>query len=170
MSSEREAYMAKVRDLIQRYGWFHQSVGGGDNGEPSFSYTVGLHPGSPELIVQILGSDLSSPLFWALYEARELARATGLIPVPFVSREGEGMYFWVQRVHPAVLREDLTVACYLHEERGVEEGLVASQVVWPDEHGRWPWESEADEVCRRQQNLASADRAWSGTPVGWIQD
>ena len=125
-------YLESMRDKVARYGWAVQWVEG-DALWPSFAYTVGLTPhGLPELLItgatpDKLGMWLNGPAELCL---REQAAPTPGSRRPFAD---------------GVLTEAVPVAQPGWHLRiaGTFYGPVvrATQLVWQDERGRWPWDA-----------------------------
>lgn len=127
-------YERSILALINTHGVAIQGVGG-DEGSPSFAYTVGLAAhehaefiimGLPMGVAQALLNDLSSHVFTGQkFEAgdviHELVRG-----------------FPVRLVSVADSRELMTMSNRIYGDG--ENPLDALQVAFPDAEGVWPWE------------------------------
>ncbi|MEV6907288.1 DUF4262 domain-containing protein [Amycolatopsis sp. NPDC051071] len=130
----RDDYLVEeVRPLIRQYGWMVQTVDGGGV-QPAYAYTVGLtDAGMPELVVTGLRERRSGQLLNFL--AQEAVRSGP--PEP-----GEVLPAAVG--WPALEVVPLS-APFVHMPTAVllyGEDFRALQVVYEDEHGRWPWDRE----------------------------
>jgi hypothetical protein len=119
-------------------------------GSLDFAYTVGVYHtfGQPELVMfGLSGSDMPS---W-LNTAVELGRDKGW-PGPEEPFDGvlEGFDTQVRGVHPSWYRALLGTALSFY--RGV--AVPFRQLVWPDRHGRWPWDEDATASSRTRQAFA----------------
>lgn len=135
----------KVLPTLEEWGWYVISVAD----KPVFSYSVGLfeHFKHPEIILFGLDSNTSHGL---INDAGKRVRegykyATGC-------RYGELLKDYdceFRHVDPARYEGYLNYA--LHYYRG--SAFPAIQLIWPDEQGRFPWESNFDERFRADQIL-----------------
>lgn len=133
----QDEYLNHILELIHEYGWAVQGVGAGD-GEPTFSYTVGLHgKGAPEFILFGLPFEIAQPILNDL--AKRAANGTRF--------EHGQVLDDVLRGYPAMLlevgdtTEHLTVANRIAEPTLPIGGQIkAWQVAYPDRDGLWPWE------------------------------
>lgn len=116
-------------------------------GCPEHSYSVGLWHSfeQPEVIVFGLPSEIASELIEAIAdeaaEGVEFAtnsRHDGLLQAYAVRFEA---------VPPRCHATHLPLACWAHET----EQFPVLQIVWPDKHGRWPWEEGVREGFRDAQ-------------------
>jgi hypothetical protein len=130
-------------DAVIRHGWSALWVAG----SLDVAYTVGLwHTfGEPELVMfGLSGDDMAS---W-LNTAVELGRDKGW---PELQRpyDGvlEGFETQVREVHPSWYRALFGAALGFY--RGV--AVPFRQLVWPDRHGRWPWDEGATPSSRARQ-------------------
>lgn len=131
----------------------------GDEEYPEFAYTVGLARGTgqAEVIVVGLPADVAQELLNRVAdlvdEGRRFVagdRATDIadgFPVEFravTAKQGEAHLRW---------------AHWLHGDAPFD--IV--QLVYPDRHGRWPWDPATDSAFRWQQPLLDAKKlpAWA---------
>lgn len=136
---------ASLDDMIARYGWAVQGVFGSPDA-PGFSYTVGLsQKGLPEIIVfglppQVAHVFLNSlgrrfttdgvpPLDVDLLDVAERYPAR-LVPVP----------------RPAADQ-------YLYQALHRYPEYTAVQLVWTDEHSRYPWDDGFDPALVSRQPI-----------------
>ena len=128
-----DAYIQKIEGLIAEYGWAVQGVGAGD-GDPQFSYTVGLTAlGHPEIIIESLPP----------------APALGILNIIGGAIKEQGRRFEPGDVVRGILGNDLPLAFI--EARKTDDLTVvgriygtrdALQAVWCDTAGRFPWDEE----------------------------
>ncbi len=124
-----EDYLDVVRRKIRTYGWAIQYV----EDRVPFAYTIGRTPlGLPELLVTGV-----SPLR-ALHLLREFAgrieSTLRLPPGKQVALSRRDHVEIVKVAHPDA-HMGFAIRLYGREVR-------AMQLVWTDEHGRWPWASD----------------------------
>jgi hypothetical protein len=127
-----EHYLRMIEDKIATYGWCIQGVEK-DRWRPGFAYTVGLTPlGHHELLVTGMKHRDAASLLNDL--AHHLVCHDGS---PFVAgdrqqlKDGMSIEF-VDVAEPTV---HLVTALSLYGP-----GIRAVQLVYADDHGRWPWE------------------------------
>jgi len=131
---------------VTRYGWSTLWVAG----SLDFAYTIGVYHtfGQPELVMfGLQGEDMAA---W-LNTTVELGRDKGW-PEPEQPFDGviEGFRTQVRDVHRSWYRAMFGAALSFY--RGV--AVPFRQLVWPDRHGRWPWEDEATPSSRARQAFA----------------
>ncbi len=134
-------YFSEVRDTIRRYGWMVQFV---EDDRRPFAYTIGLHDHAmPELAVTGLAPHHSARLLnWA---AAHCVRGLGLAPGQQFSDPSGTLLEVVNIDHPDA-----------HLKFAVALGgpdVLAQQLVWADNRGRWPWEAGWGHGRRRQPVL-----------------
>ncbi|MGD9954871.1 MAG: DUF4262 domain-containing protein [Candidatus Nanopelagicales bacterium] len=124
-------YLDLMRGKVERYGWALQYVEG-DALWSSFAYTIGLTPhGLPELLVtgvprDQLGMRLNGPAALCLRD--------GVPPEPGSRRSfADGVL--TEAVPVAQPWWHLRIATMFY---GTD--VRATQLVWQDERGRWPWD------------------------------
>ncbi len=123
-------YLVGVRSRIASYGFTVQAVEG-DRLRCGFLYTVGLtERDEPELVVTGMSQRRGYELLVDL--AHHVLHATAWRPGEIVPLVGGPV---VQMVRVDVPDAHLIVAGSLYGP-----ALRALQVVWRDDHGRWPWE------------------------------
>ena len=97
-------YEKRLIAKIAEYGWFCMSVGGGDEGEPPFSYTIGLWETlcTPELIVFGLESKV---MYWLLADMIDrLKTGEQLVDGARISGLLLDYDFIARAVHPSQIR------------------------------------------------------------------
>lgn len=139
-----DEFMAGVIDDIDETGWAVVAVEG-DRGQHVSSYTVGLTRlhGHPELIVSGGGFEQAHHVLDELAEAVHAGRR--LAPGQVLSR-GE-----VGRECVLVAVADPSRLVLAQAVYGRFMPVMALQVVWADQDGRWPW--ELCEHHRRNQEM-----------------
>jgi len=144
------------RDLltnIEKYGWQSTSVFG-EKGSPGFSYTIGLFHsyGFPELI--ILG--LPTKIAHAIFSRAATAAASGE-PVP------------LDKPSDRLIAPDTCEFCrvpvatygeYVLSSRWYYQGdnFPLYQLVWPSEHGLFPWDPKTTQAFRAEQPIIGTSR------------
>ena len=137
---------ARLAEVIRRYGWFIQYVGGGPcpapgcdcTGEdgPAFGYTVGLFGlGHPELL--IFGTDPGTAQ-GVLNDLGERVRAGGnLVPGRMITFEQ-----WPHRIVPEVVPNpgDIVFSANRFYQRPDEASVPVLQLSYDDLNGRFPWD------------------------------
>lgn len=154
---DHDAYVGRIRRLIEEHGWAVQAVAGGGDDLP-FAYTVGLaEPGDPELLVAGLPLDVAHRLLNDIVRAAQTGRVAleGGVSVAGADLDGD--------FSPHVFRLVAMDRVYLSDRyalfnvgRAVLEcPLVrALQVVWPDAGGRYPDEAGYDAARHPQPVFA----------------
>ena len=139
------AFDKKVLPTLEEWGWYVISVAD----EPAFSFSIGLfeHFKHPEIIVFGLDSKRSHRI---VNDAGRRIREGHKYSVGV--RYGDLLKdydceFGV--VDPA--RYDGYLNYALHYYRG--SSFPAIQLIWPDTHGRFPWDSTFEESFRADQPL-----------------
>ena len=148
-------YEKRLIDQIAEYGWFCLTVAGGEEGEPQFSYTIGLWEtlGTPELIVFGLESKLS---YWMLADMIDRLKAgERLVDGARISGLLVDHDCVARAVHPSQIRvKYLNSAIWYRRFRTGDEAVEAFQLFWPGvPDGLFPWESGCDAVVREKQPL-----------------
>lgn len=142
-------YEKNILAHIDQYGCSVTSVADPDDGEPPFSYSIGIarSAGAPEMIVVGLASKLGH---WLVNEYCRRVSAgerfePGLLYDGFL--EGFPVQFSaVDRLH----RENyMRSATWLHDGPDFD----AVQLIWPSTSGVWPWDAEASDWFRANQPL-----------------
>jgi hypothetical protein len=153
-----DAHAATTVETVTRFGWTALHVAG----SLDFAYTVGVwHTfGQPELVMfGLTGPDMQT---W-LNTFVELGRDKGW-PAPDEPFDGvlDGFETELRDVHPSWYRALFGTALGFY--RGV--AVPFRQLVWPDRHGRWPWDESATPSSRTRQAFAwqpvaeHAEGAW----------
>jgi hypothetical protein len=122
-------YLDYVRAMIRDWGWMVQTVEG-DRLHPPWAYTVGLTSlGAPELLVTGLSQqpayDLLRDLTLGVLHGTMLPTGTTTV------RLGRTVQF----LHVEVPDAHLHIAVDIYGPQ-----IRATQVVWQDDRGKWPWE------------------------------
>lgn len=143
-----------VRDhmdaMIATHGWAVQAVFDPEGKEPSFTYTVGLSRSVlPELIVFGLPGRVAHQF---LSHAREYMAEHGMPPLDTDMDEfAEGL----PTRFVLVPREKADEFMFAALDRYPD--YTAIQIVWPDEHGRFPWDAECDPAVKDAQPVLRAE-------------
>ena len=125
-------YFKMIEDKIATYGWFIQGVEK-DRWRPGFAYTVGLTPlGHPELLVTGMKPPVGARLLNDI--AHHLVFHDGL-PLLAGDRQQLKDGLTLEVVDVAEPTVHLVMARELYGP-----GIRAVQLVYADDHGRWPWE------------------------------
>jgi hypothetical protein len=150
LDDQEKSFVAQVLE----HGWFRTNVFEDDDG-PGFSYTTGFWLGvkAPEIIVFSLKSEIAHAVLWDLYRA---AAAGTVFPV------GQRL----SNVFGNIDAVFLPVAKPLYPEHlGWSRWFYGSddwpcvQHVWPDAHGKFPWEAGYEvRFANSQPNLTG--EAW----------
>ncbi len=129
----RDDYLIEeVRPLIRQHGWMVQTVDGG-GAQPPFAYTVGLtDAGMPEFVVTGLRERRSGQLL--NFFAREAVRSGPPEPGETLTAAGWPALEVVSLSSPPA---HMLTAVLLYGE-----DFRALQLVYEDEHGRWPWDRD----------------------------
>lgn len=126
---------AKLADIIAEHGWALLSVLAGEN-SPRFTYTVGLAgKGLPELIIFGLDQTSARPVLNDLARrlVEGLALSTGDRLVKIAT-----MHLVAVELSDNDVQENLRLAAVFADH------FTAFQMVWPDQNGKFPWESGYD--------------------------
>jgi hypothetical protein len=146
-------YERKLLQNIESHGWQCTSVGAGD-GEPGYSYTIGLYHsfGVPELMIVGLSPATSHAILGVAADAARNGRPLPLDEPTSLLIEG---YTCVFAKVPVERYDDYVLSASWYYQ-GHEFPLY--QVVWPSKDGVFPWEAGASEAfCSAQ-------------PVGGLHD
>jgi hypothetical protein len=159
MSSHDDPFLDRVRAIVDEHGWLVQGVFPTYDDPPGtvpFAYTVGLaRHGKPELIIFGAGWEQMAGIL-------NLVAGRALDGVDYT--DGLRLHHVLQD-HPVRLvvvpdsRQHLTVANTLAHLEGwwtSQAPLPALQVVWPDPHDRFPWDSGYAYELGRQPVLGAA--------------
>lgn len=131
---QEDAHLARV---IRRHRWAVQHVGGEDDDEPPFGYTIGLFGlGHPELVVVGLGVDTAHAVLQRV--AGEVAAGRDLVPGELVRWDGgrPGQLF----VEPSPNPGEVLLGANRFYRRPPEHSVPAFQLTWAHEDGVFPWE------------------------------
>lgn len=143
-----ERYAATLRQGLDQHGFVAVPVLG-DQNNPSFCYTVGLHANfrHPEIIVFGLPPDT------AVGSMNEIA-----------DRIKHGEKMTPNQVYTDIFRNTRAVFHAVQSSRAADHMVIANQLygrgmyqalqlIWPDQEGRFPWEDGFDERFRRSQPM-----------------
>jgi len=156
-----DAGEAKLMSDVERHGWSVMKVS--NDAVPDFAYSVGLHRtfGHPELIAFGLDLDVMHRLINDVGEAvRGSARfRSGAISDAFL--EGFGVTF--RAVPQYQYAGHLGWARWFYDS----DDFPALQLVYPDRHGRWPWQSGVSEEFRAIQPVLAdmPEPPWAKRPA-----
>lgn len=139
---------------IQRKGWHHFAVRGGD-GQPGFTFSVGhfLNLNHPELIVLGLKDSLASRLLdSAAVRIRGLNKPYQ--PYRLYNDIADGLEVMFLPVAFPHYKEYLGFANWFYQS--LPAPYPALQMVWPDPKGVFPWQPGYDARFHRAQPLLGA--------------
>lgn len=131
MNGPHPDLVADMRTLVDRYGWGIQHVlPNVDTDEAPFSYTVGLTArGWPELIITGLPADVAQQFIRnAVDEQQEHGPFQAGDRTEELTESGFVLFTEAEDVH------GMTVTA------AIVGSFTALQMVWPDSHGRFPWD------------------------------
>ena len=144
-------YERKLLANIESYGWQCTSVGAGD-GQPCFSYTIGLFQsfGYPELMIIGLPSDVAHGVLSVAANAAHEGKPLN-VDEPIDSLvEGYSCVF--VKVPEESYGQYVLSASWYYEGNA----FPLYQVVWPSEEGRFPWHARAGKKFRAAQPVVGA--------------
>ena len=137
-----DEYLDSLRDTIADHGWVVQFV---EDGQRSFAYTIGLHErGLPELVIAGLQAQTSARLLNSIAHMI-VDDGTTLQPAMHIDYQGEFLLEVVEVEHPDVHLKFAVSLC--------GAAIRAYQLVWTDDHRRWPWDRGWSHGRRRQPVL-----------------
>lgn len=152
-------YERNIVSDVREYGWFCTHVGG-DETQPSFTYTTGfwLTAGVPEMIVFGLPGEAAHGIFWDIFRS---AKAGSFPPVGQpVDGIAAGLRLTFTPVSSGNAHEWLLSSKWFYRNRE----FPCLQLVWPDESDCFPWDPDFDERFRPDQPDLS-DTGWSASVV-----
>jgi Domain of unknown function (DUF4262) len=138
---------AHIADIVRRFGWFIQYVGGdscdmpgcdgsSDSTEPPFAYTVGLFGlGHAELLVVGVSPGDAAGILNTL--GRRIRDGETLLPGEFVTFDE-----WPHRIVPETVPNpgEILFESNRFYDRPDEYSVPALQLSYDDTEGRFPWE------------------------------
>lgn len=131
----------------------------GDDEYPEFAYSVGLArtPGQAEVIVVGLPADTAQSLINRVADLVDEGRRFAAGDTADDIADGFPVQF--RAVTKAQAEVHLRWAQWLHGDAPFD----VVQLVYPDRHGRWPWDASTDTAFRWQQPLLDAKKlpAWA---------
>ncbi len=150
IDQKRALMQIKIKDMIEKCGCFCMGVFG-DKDTPSWTYSIGIPttvPGAAEIIVYG-------------FDPNNASQAINII----LDQMRNGRVFESGRAYDDILQGNLSVFFGRVEERhyyahfgqainyhgGI--GFEVWQLVWPDESGKFPWQTGFDEKLREAQPL-----------------
>lgn len=141
----------KIERDIREYGWSAVHVFPSEDTVDltyAWTYTVGLWPAHPEIVIVGLEAKLAHTLIAGMYEDTRQGKAfehdriyDGVI---------KGLDVAIRQVGNKPARELLRLA---HRLSPYDDPPRAVQMVWPDPHNRFPWEPNYDAEHFPQQVL-----------------
>ena len=154
---------AKINGDVQEYGFFVMVVVDPARAQPPFAYTIGLHHTNPALC-DLLMLGLDAERLW--HFVADIARGAladkrceaGQTSAEFTAN---GLPFFFAPVGAEYYDDYLGWASNFYARRP----FPVLQVVWPDEAGRFPWQSGFDERFRAQQPLLFESSPYTGGPA-----
>lgn len=137
-----DEYLDILRDTVKDHGWAVQFV---ESDRRPFAYTIGLHKvGLPELLVTGMQPRTSARLLNSIAH-QVVDDGMFLQPAVHIDYQSEFLFEVVEVEHPDV---HLKFAVELCGAR-----IRAFQLVWADDHRRWPWDRGWRHGRRRQPVL-----------------
>jgi hypothetical protein len=130
---------AWTQDMIDRFGLALQYVfNGEDDHVPPFCYTIGLHElGHPELLVFGLDQGTSAKILNTV--GARIRDGERLRDGDVLTLAGESPLLVTARTVPNP--GEILFSANRHYHRPDEDSVPALQLVWPDAHGRFPWDT-----------------------------
>ena len=139
-----DAFLGKILHLIDEHGWAVVGVGGAgcdcagcDGGADDgiqFSYTVGLSTlGFPEVITYGLPQSVAQACLNRIGQQVSAGKPPRVGAM--VDRVFQGLRGYLLEVSDT---SDLVVVGQVYPE------IIAAQLIWPDKHGRFPWQPGYD--------------------------
>ncbi len=149
LDDQEKAFVVQVRE----HGWFRTSVFDDEDG-PGFSYTSGfwVKQKAPEIIVFSMRSELAHDVLWDMY--RDAADGT-VFPI---GQRLSNVFANIEAIFLPVAKSFYPT--YLGWSRWFYGGddWPCVQLVWPDAHGKFPWEASYEErFANSQPNLTGED-------------
>ena len=146
-----------VLDAIAQHGWSGQIIPPDDQG-PGFEYTAGLMArfNHPEVVVCGLPDNISHDLLWNVY--RQIEQGTRYQHASRTPDLLEGYECHFLQVTPPHITEVFGYALWHHRHARVQRPFEALQLVWPDRHGRYPFDPDAAETDWSIQPLLGEGR------------
>jgi hypothetical protein len=135
-------YLDILRDTVKDHGWAVQYV---ESERRPFTYTIGLHDlGLPELLITGLPPQTSARLLNSI--AHQIVDdGVFLRPAMHIDYQSEFLLEVVEIEHPDVHLKFAVEIC--------GPKIRAFQLVWTDDHRRWPWDRGWSHGRRRQPVL-----------------
>ena len=142
-------YERKLLENIKQHGWQCTSVGA-DDGDPCFSYTIGLYHTYcyPELLLVGLPTKIAHGVLSAVAEAAATGNPFNIAEPTDAILEGYSCVF--VKVLEQFYGEYVLSATWYYE--GNDFPLY--QLVWPSVEGYFPWHERADAKFRSSQPVA----------------
>ena len=146
-------HLAQLQNLIDEHGWAVHAIEGAGEGGPPFAHTVGLSQtfDHPEVLVYGLPEQLAGKILNGVGQ-----RINAGDPPPVGTRVPDVINHYDVVFIPMVDgpgTDDVIILDAMWEGRS--ERVV--QLVWPDQHGRFPWDPECDpDIVRNQPVRGSA--------------
>jgi hypothetical protein len=139
----------EIAEAVRRHGWYAIGVGEGPEGEPPFSYTIGLCDtfGHPEIVV--LGLDPKTA--HGLHSELVAEIRSGKRYEPRHPHSINGLSVATLRVHQTQVITRLGYALGYYRHVGKPDLLEAVQVLWPDESGKLPTDLRCDAMVAHAQ-------------------
>ena len=142
---------------IAEHGWYGVKFPETEDA-PGWEHSIGFTErlGKPEIVVFGLDYDVSHGLIWAVFRA--FAKGAAYHDRSVASGIIQGYDCQFRDVLPAYFEDYLFTARARHERRGSVYPFRALQLIWPDERGIFPWESDCDPGIAALQPLLFQDR------------
>jgi len=138
-----EDYLDELRAMMRQHdGWQVHYV---RHDKRPLAYTVGLHDrGLPELLISGLDARVSNTVLKSVGHMMA-DYGTVLAPAMHIDYEDRFLIEVVEVQHPDVHLKSAAAIC--------GPDVRALQLVWADDHGRWPWDPGWGHGRRRQPVL-----------------
>ena len=140
---------AYIAATIEQQGFFIMHVAAGE-GDPPYTYTVGLAPEMPELIVIGISYGETPTILHRVVEQQKKKKAV-FEPDRIYTGTGilDNLPVYFGSVAPTFYEEYVGLALRWHQTRT----FPLFQLVWPDPDGHFPWQPGYDERLRQDQPL-----------------
>ncbi len=155
LTRSRDAFLGRVAAEIETQGWHVTVV----EDTPRYAHTTGLTKSFAHPEILIIGLPVSSIAEVAHEAARQVAAGARFRDGQTSDTIFDGLSAAFRAV-PLVSVLDYCAAARAYYDFPPD----VLQLVWPDAHGRWPWDANADAVYRLQQPVL-ADLSGGG-PAG----
>lgn len=138
-----DAYKKRVLDNIERTGLSITGVFP-EPDSPGFTYSIGMHRHEmPDLIIFSVPPELGQHIMNALYAKAKEGTITLQDGEVVDDKDITSMPLVLRATDPELVEEYATGSYSLSSEETGHANSVL-QIVWPDTHGRYPWDATFD--------------------------